>query len=140
MSRRAAELRVADQIGAVMEFWGFKRVHGRVWSILYLSSEPLSAAEIRDRLGVSVGATSMALAELRRWGAVREVRTSARSMHFEPETNIWVAFDRTDPDFVLTHDDERPLVFIAAGQGFAPVKGLIEHAMAAETCESIHLV
>lgn len=22
----------------------------------------------------------------------------------EPETNIWVAFDRTDPDFVLTHD------------------------------------
>jgi len=43
-------------------------------------------------------------------------------------------------DFVLTHDDERPLVFIAAGQGFAPVKGLIEHAMAAETCESIHLV
>jgi CDP-4-dehydro-6-deoxyglucose reductase len=43
-------------------------------------------------------------------------------------------------DFVLTHDDERPLVFIAAGHGFAPVKGLIEHAMAAQTCESIHLV
>ena len=43
-------------------------------------------------------------------------------------------------DFVLTHDDERPLVFIAAGHGFAPVKGLIEHAMAAETCESIHLL
>lgn len=98
MSRRAAELRVADQIGAVMEFWGFKRVHGRVWSILYLSSEPLSAAEIRSRLGVSVGATSMALAELRRWGAVREVRTSARSMHFEPETNIWRLISRVLQD------------------------------------------
>jgi HTH-type transcriptional regulator, glycine betaine synthesis regulator len=89
MARRAAELKVADQIGVLMDFWGFKRVHGRVWSILFLAQAPLSAAEIRKRLGVSVGATSMALTELRRWGAVREVRTGDRSAHFEPETNIW---------------------------------------------------
>lgn len=42
-------------------------------------------------------------------------------------------------DFVIEHDGERPLLFIAAANGFAPVKSLIEHAMAAETCESISL-
>lgn len=43
-------------------------------------------------------------------------------------------------DCVIEQDDERPLFFIAAGHGFAPVKSLIEHAMAAETCEAIHLL
>jgi len=42
-------------------------------------------------------------------------------------------------DFVIAQDDERPLLFIAAANGFAPAKSLIEHAMAAETCESIAL-
>lgn len=104
MTRRAAELRVADQIGVLMGFWGFKRVHGRVWSILFLAQEPLSAAEIRKRLGVSVGATSMALTELRRWGAIREVTTGARSAHFEPETNIWRLVAR------VLHDRESRLL------------------------------
>ncbi len=43
-------------------------------------------------------------------------------------------------DFVIAHDAERPLIFLAAGNGFAPIKSLIEHAMAAQTCESITLV
>ena len=42
-------------------------------------------------------------------------------------------------DFVIGQETERPLLFIAAANGFAPVKSLIEHAMAAETCESIAL-
>ena len=43
-------------------------------------------------------------------------------------------------DFVLREDSTRPLVFIAWGwQGFAPVKSVIEHALAQETAESIDL-
>lgn len=42
-------------------------------------------------------------------------------------------------DFVIERDGERPLLFIAAAAGFAPVKSLIEHAMAAQSCESITL-
>jgi DNA-binding transcriptional regulator GbsR (MarR family) len=95
---REAELGVADQIGRLMDFWGFKRVHGRVWTILFLAEQPLSAADIRHRLDISVGATSMALAELRRWGAVREVHSGSRSVHFEPETNIWRLVSRVLQD------------------------------------------
>lgn len=32
----AAQLRVADAIGVLMEFWGFKRPMGRLWTLLYL--------------------------------------------------------------------------------------------------------
>ncbi len=42
-------------------------------------------------------------------------------------------------DFVITGDSSRPLLFIAAAAGFAPVKSLIEHAIAAEAAEAIAL-
>lgn len=42
-------------------------------------------------------------------------------------------------NFVLHEDSTRPLIFIAFGTGFAPVKSLIEHAMALDVAESVHL-
>jgi CDP-4-dehydro-6-deoxyglucose reductase len=42
-------------------------------------------------------------------------------------------------EFVLDEDSTRPLVFIAFDTGFAPVKSLIEHAMALDASESLHL-
>lgn len=42
-------------------------------------------------------------------------------------------------DFVLDEASARPLVFIAFDTGFAPVKSLIEHAMALDASESLHL-
>ncbi|MDA1117515.1 MAG: 2Fe-2S iron-sulfur cluster-binding protein [Proteobacteria bacterium] len=43
-------------------------------------------------------------------------------------------------EFVLDEASHRPLVFIACESGFAPVKSLIEHAMALDAAESLHLV
>jgi CDP-4-dehydro-6-deoxyglucose reductase len=42
--------------------------------------------------------------------------------------------------FVLNEDSHRPLVFIAGDSGFAPIKSLIEHAMALDTAETLHLI
>ena len=41
--------------------------------------------------------------------------------------------------FVLDEESHRPLVFIAGESGFAPIKSLIEHAMALEVAETLHL-
>lgn len=41
--------------------------------------------------------------------------------------------------FVLDDESTRPIVFIAWGAGFAPVKGLVEHALSLEAAESLHL-
>jgi len=43
-------------------------------------------------------------------------------------------------EFVLNEESHRPLVFIAGESGFAPIKSLIEHAMALDAAESLHLV
>jgi CDP-4-dehydro-6-deoxyglucose reductase len=50
-----------------------------------------------------------------------------------------VRVDGPRGDFVLNEDSTRPLAFIAADTGFAPVKSLIEHAMALESAPAIHL-
>ena len=42
-------------------------------------------------------------------------------------------------DFVLDEKSPRPLVFVAWETGFAPIKSLIEHAMALEAAETLHL-
>lgn len=51
------------------------------------------------------------------------------------------AVDVTGPDgnFVLDEDSKRPLVFIAWHTGFAPIRSLIEHAMALDEAETMHL-
>ena len=42
-------------------------------------------------------------------------------------------------EFVLREDSPHTLVFIAWDTGFAPIKSLIEHAMALDVAESLHL-
>jgi CDP-4-dehydro-6-deoxyglucose reductase len=41
--------------------------------------------------------------------------------------------------FVLNEESHRPLIFIAGDTGFAPIKSLIEHAMALDAAETLHL-
>lgn len=86
---------VADGVGALMEFWGFKRVMGRVWTLLYLRGDALSAAELCEQLSISSGAASMALSELEHWAVVRRIRRQGdRREYFEAETDIWKMISR----------------------------------------------
>jgi len=78
-----------------MEFWGFKRNMGRIWTVLYLSDEPLSAQDLRDKLQLSSGAVSMTLGELQRWSVVRKVWIQGeRKDHFAAEGNLWKMISR----------------------------------------------
>lgn len=88
--RAQAELEVAETVGRLMQFWGFKRVMGKLWTALYLSPAPITAAEIGARLELSAGAVSMGLAELEHWGCVhRTARPGDRHDYFEAEADIW---------------------------------------------------
>jgi len=58
--------------------FGFKRVHGRVWGLLVLAGQPLSAKEIVHELSMSQGAVSTTLNELIEWGAVSPTFDSTR--------------------------------------------------------------
>lgn len=85
-----AELEVADRVGHLMQFWGFKRPMGRLWTLLYLAPEPLTAAAIAASLKMSAGAVSMTLSELTKWGAVKKTwRPGERRDYYEAETSVW---------------------------------------------------
>ena len=119
-----AEQRVVDMVGAMMEFWGFKRPMGRMWTLLYLSPEPMVAADIGEQLGMSAGSVSMTLAELVKWGAVRKTwRPGDRRDFYEAETSIWKMVTRVMREREMTLIRE-------AGEAFAHADELAERQAA----------
>jgi DNA-binding transcriptional regulator GbsR (MarR family) len=90
-----SEMLVSDAVGRLMEFWGFKRNMGRVWTVLFLSNDAQTAADLRDKLELSTGAVSMTLTELARWGVVKKVWVKGdRRDHFAAEGNLWKMISR----------------------------------------------
>ncbi|GAC1344580.1 MAG: hypothetical protein NVSMB23_19660 [Myxococcales bacterium] len=115
---RALLHEVADAVGALMEFWGFKRVMGRVWATLYLGDDPLPAAELCERLDISTGAASMTLTELEHWGVVRRSRKPGdRREYFEAETDIWKMVSRVLRERELAQVERALEVFDRARAG-----------------------
>jgi DNA-binding transcriptional regulator GbsR (MarR family) len=91
----ATEAEVSDVVGRLIEFWGFKRNMGRVWTVLYLSPDPLSAEDLRHALRLSSGAVSMTLSELARWGVVRRVWIQGERRDFyTAEVQLWRMISR----------------------------------------------
>jgi DNA-binding transcriptional regulator GbsR (MarR family) len=89
------EVEVSDVVGRLIEFWGFKRNMGRVWTVLYLSPDPLSAEDLRQSLQLSSGAVSMTLSELGRWGVVRRVWIQGeRKDFYAAEVQLWRMISR----------------------------------------------
>jgi len=90
-----SEALVSDMVGRLIEFWGFKRNMGRVWAVLYLSPEPLTAQDLRALLRLSSGAVSMIISDLSRWGVVRKVWIQGdRRDHFAAEVQLWRMISR----------------------------------------------
>ncbi len=87
---REAELKAADAMGRLMEFWGFRRHMGRLWTILYLSPTPMTTADLSETLQLSSSAVSLSLGELVHWGAVRKTwRPGERKDFYEAESSVW---------------------------------------------------
>jgi len=90
-----SEVLTSDAIGRLIKFWGFKRSMGRIWTVLYLSEQPLTAHDLRDRLQMSAGAVSMSIKELSRWGVVKKVWIQgSRRDHYVAESNLWKMVSR----------------------------------------------
>ncbi len=121
---RDAELKAADAMGRLMEFWGFRRHMGRLWTILYLSPRPMTTGELADTLQLSSSAVSLSLGELVRWGAVRKTwLPGERKDFYEPETRVWKLLRRVY--------ERRELNLIReATEAFSDAETLLERARA----------
>ncbi len=78
-----------EAVGNVIEFWGFKRNQGRVWALLFLRGEALSAGGIQEQLGLSKGAVSMLIRDLESWSVIQRTRRPDKTgWCFEANTNL----------------------------------------------------
>lgn len=70
--------------------WGINRTVGQIYALLYLSSEPLCADDIVERLGVSRSNVSMGLRELQAWNLVllKHLPGDRRDFFTTPE-DVW---------------------------------------------------
>lgn len=68
-------LDLADSIGCFIEYWGFKKIHGRIWTLLFLSKEPLDTQTLIQNLDVSKGLMSTSLNTLLDYDLIVEVKT-----------------------------------------------------------------
>jgi DNA-binding transcriptional regulator GbsR (MarR family) len=140
MSEEAALLHeVADTVGALMEFWGFKRVMGRLWATLYLEGEPMPVHDLCERTGISTGAASMTLSELEHWGVVvRTRRPGDRREYFEAETDVWKMISRVLRERELMQIERALEVFERARAAIAGGKyGVVEAFRARRKLERI---
>ncbi len=81
--------RLADEIGSFIQYWGFKSIHGKVWTHLYLSPEPLDAANLMQRLKISKSLVSITLADLLQYKVVESVgRGPKDTMIYRANPNI----------------------------------------------------
>ena len=82
-------------IGDFIRYWGFRRVHGAVWTQLYLSPTPLSGTDLARKLKLSKSLVSPALSELQTWKLIFEVESP------DEKTKLYSA----EPDFnaVIKH-------------------------------------
>jgi DNA-binding transcriptional regulator GbsR (MarR family) len=65
-------LSLSLSIGNFIRYWGFRRIHGAIWSQLYLSRTPLSCKDLTEKLALSKALISPALDELCQFKLIKE--------------------------------------------------------------------
>ena len=106
-------LELAEQVGEFVYYWGFKRIHGRIWTHLYLADQPLDAADLVRQLSISKALVSISIRELLEFEVIQTAGKSPRG------TQLY----RTNPDIisvimsVLRQREKRLLSHIQAAQG-----------------------
>ena len=78
-----------EGMGKISKFWGFSRLMGQLYGLLYLSPEPMTLDQLADGLMVSKGSVSTNIRAIERWGMVEKVWIKAdRKDYYRAETKF----------------------------------------------------
>jgi DNA-binding transcriptional regulator GbsR (MarR family) len=81
--------KLSNGIGEFIRYWGFRNIHGQIWSVVYLSAKPLSGIEICELLVVSKALVSPALKELEAEGLIRQtISENSKTKRYVAESNV----------------------------------------------------
>lgn len=79
-----------ETMGKITAFWGFSKIMGQLYGLLYLSPKSLTLDEMAESLSISKGNVSINIRALERWNMVRQVWIKGdRKDFYEAETDFW---------------------------------------------------
>jgi len=90
-----ANKKLSLSIGDFIRYWGFRRVHGAIWTQIYLSKVPLNCSQLSKNLGLSKSLISPAIEELCEHKLIYEVPSP------NEKTKLYTASQ--DIDSVIKH-------------------------------------
>jgi len=86
---QATRKRFIEAGGHTTQSFGFGRIIGQIYALLYLHPKPLCLDEIASELGVSKASVSISLRQLLAWSAVKRVWIKGdRRDYYEAETDF----------------------------------------------------
>src|SRR6266852_7733021 len=88
-SLEAARRKFIEAGGNTTQSFGFGRIPGQLFALLYLSAKPLCLDDIVKELGVSKASVSTTVRQLEQWAAVKRVWVKGdRKDYYEAETDF----------------------------------------------------
>ena len=81
-------MHVSEAVGSFIDYWGFKAIYGRVWTLLALHHQPLTQVAIAEKLNVSRSLVSGVMNDLTGFGLVRPV-SDHRNAPYDAVLDIW---------------------------------------------------
>jgi DNA-binding transcriptional regulator GbsR (MarR family) len=99
-----------EAMGRITSFWGFSKIMGQLYGLLYLSPKPLTLDEMAESLSISKGNVSINIRALERWNMVKTVWVKGdRKDYYEAEPDFWkivkgVLREREKKEFDLALD------------------------------------
>jgi DNA-binding transcriptional regulator GbsR (MarR family) len=80
---------LTTQIGTFIQYWGFKKIHGEIWTHIFLAQNPIDATTLVKRLHVSKALVSLALKDLLEYNVIKIVgQGSRRKILFQSNPNM----------------------------------------------------
>ncbi len=79
-----------EAMGRITSFWGFNKIMGQLYGLLYLSPKALTLDEMAENLSISKGNVSINIRALERWNMVKTVWVKGdRKDYYEAEPDFW---------------------------------------------------
>ena len=76
-------------VGHFIRYWGFRKIHGEIWTLVYLHEHALSGIELGTLLQVSKALISPALRELEAEGLIKQIPSeNSKTKRYAAEIDV----------------------------------------------------
>ncbi len=89
-------LALCSSVGDFIQVWGFKKIHGQIWALLYLSNDPLTPTDIAKKLSVSKALVTITLNTLEKFDLIqsKKMHNDKKKKYFSATLNAFSAITK----------------------------------------------